>query len=109
VIALKFSAVVIQYNNIPEKRWIITLGSCNNAVEFSYYGKTQPTEEHLKMFLDRYLKQFVFSTYLEYIKNEGLDNNIRNKFYFLEMREKAARIATFVGWDKQEGFLPYSD
>jgi len=109
VIALEFSAAVVQYNNIPEKKWIITLGNCNNAVEFSYYGKTPPTEELLEMFLNRYMKHFVFSTYLEYVKNEGLDNNIRNKFYFLEMREKAARIATFVGWDKQEGFLPYSD
>ena len=106
---MEFSAAVVQYNNIPEKRWIITLGSCNNAVEFSYYGKTPPTEELLEMFLNRYMKHFAFYTYQEYVKNEGVDNNIRNKFYFLEMREKAARIAIFVGWDKQEGFLPYSD
>ena len=106
---MEFSAAVVQYNNIPEKKWIITLGNSNNAVEFSYYGKTPPTEELLEMFLNRYMKHFAFYTYQEYVKNEGIDNNIRNKFYFLEMREKAARIATFIGWDKQEGFLPYSD
>lgn len=100
----------VNYNrDMKIHKYLVNITPKNDTqyISIDYYG-VNPTPKDIEFYLSTY-KEFVFSTYREWLSKEKKSDGIRNKYYFFLFRETAVKVSKLFGWDKLPGFLPYSE